>query len=278
MDFVVGGVGLGALAVLLGIVLRNGGAWWTRGRRSRGGREYAAALDAVCRASGRRLVLGGGLLVLLTVLALVAGASDGIGAAVVGVATAATAAGLAAWFAQARRHHLRPLAAWPAHPDADAALDLASAQTPDPDGPPRLADAIDRGLTEGGTVAVAVAAPPEPNGDAAPLPAEEGQDGAGGPRWMEAAATVGTAEGETPPLAPPSGPAAVAAALALDAPLPAPSDPDPVPAGHDEAPTPAGAALAAPDPAPAADPNGIDGDDAAASAVGDRFRQRVEMS
>jgi hypothetical protein len=100
VDFVVGGVGLGALAVLLGIVLRDGGAWWTRGRRSRGGREYAAALDAVCRAGGRRLVLGGGLLVLLTVLALVAGASDGIGAAVVGVATAATAAGLAAWFAR----------------------------------------------------------------------------------------------------------------------------------------------------------------------------------
>jgi hypothetical protein len=73
--------------------LRDGGAWWTRVRPSPAiGDEYAAALDAVCRRFGRLVALGGGLLLLVTLLALLVGASDGTGAVVVTAAVAAIAA------------------------------------------------------------------------------------------------------------------------------------------------------------------------------------------
>ena len=149
MDFLVGGMWLGTLAVLVGLALRDGGARWTRVRRPSGSmsREYAAALDRVCRAGGRWLLLGGAALLLVTLLALLTGVDDAVGGAVVVLTAAFVAVGVAWWTLQAHRAHLRPLAAWPAAPRVAH------------DAPPSLAVAIDRGLAAAGA---ACATPSEP--------------------------------------------------------------------------------------------------------------------
>ena len=274
MDFVVGGVGLGALAVLLGLTLGDGGAWWTRVRRSRGhGREYAAALDAVCRAGGRLLALGGGLLVLVTVLALVAGASAGVGAAIVGVTVTTVTALLAAWLLHANRHRLRPLAAWPTHAES------APLPAPKVDDPPPLAVTIDDEVAASGVAAV----PPPPvpsrqDGDDDPLPAAPDEGEAGGPPAIEAPASDHDAGAEVDPTAggePPDPAADEWLAAAADDPLPALPDPHAV-HRHPSAPA-QEAALVASNPGSAVE--NLAGNDAPASATGaPRQRQRVKPS
>jgi len=217
VDFVVGGIWLGALAVLLGLALRDGGARWTRLRRSPrpASREYAVALDAVCRAGGRLLLVGGEVLLLVTVLALVAGVGDALGAVVVAAAAAVVAAGIVAWTLRSHRAHLRPLAAWPAHPGAALGED----------GPPPLAVAIDRGLAATGSVPNAGPNPVEAEDDADL--AEDGDDPGLGPR--EVVPIPAEAEpGETgpEPAIPEATPDGDDDRVAASRPVEAPSSPD----------------------------------------------------
>ena len=249
MDFVVGGVGLGALAVLLGLALRDGGAWWTRLRRSSAaGREYAAALDAVCRTAGRLLALGGGLLLLVTLLALLGGASDGVGAATVAVGTAAVAVALTAWLVRSTRHQIRPLAAWPTHPSP----------APESDDPPSLAVASARGPAEtGGTAETRPGVPSAAVGDDDPLQDEAVRSEADATAAIEAPNAVAEPGPEPSP---------GAAAIPVDADHGTVAEP----AAAGESPRPAAGEIDVDDVAPRSDPADLD------AARGDRCDPEVE--
>lgn len=81
MDFVVLGFGTGALAVLVGLLLAGDSPRWL----ARPGRDRVAleALAPIRRTAGWRVGVGGGLVLLATLLALLLGAGDGTGALVV---------------------------------------------------------------------------------------------------------------------------------------------------------------------------------------------------
>ncbi len=110
MDFVVVGFGLGALAVLLGLGLRDLGPWT---RRVRQGRvltwpEIAqrVAWGRRCRAGGLVVALAGGAIWLATLVALAAGAGDRTGLAMVLATVSLAAGGVFAWaIAYARANH-----------------------------------------------------------------------------------------------------------------------------------------------------------------------------
>ena len=110
MDFVVVGFGLGALAVLLGLGVRDLGPWM---RRVRQGRvltwpEIAqrVAWGRRCRAGGLVVALAGGAIWLATLVALAAGAGDRTGLAMVLATVSLAAGGVFAWaIAYARANH-----------------------------------------------------------------------------------------------------------------------------------------------------------------------------
>jgi hypothetical protein len=114
VDFVVVGLGSGALGLLLGLVLHDGGSWWSR---VRGDRTLPPA-DVVrrltrgraCRAGGRVLAIAGAGACLATVLALLLRLSDRRGAEVVVAFLLAGIGGALAWgVAYAHRYHSRPV-------------------------------------------------------------------------------------------------------------------------------------------------------------------------
>jgi len=101
VDFVVVGFGLGALAVLLGLALRDRGPWFWRVSPWR---ELASPLlvqrvawGRGCRAGGLVLALAGGAVLLVTVVALLAGADDRPGLLLVAGTITLAAAGVLAW-------------------------------------------------------------------------------------------------------------------------------------------------------------------------------------
>ncbi len=101
VDFVVLGLGIGALTVLLGLALRN---LAPKARRIRQGQlmlwtevRRRLAWGRACRAAGRVLALAGGFLCFATLAALFARASDNAGALVVLFASAAALLASAGW-------------------------------------------------------------------------------------------------------------------------------------------------------------------------------------
>jgi hypothetical protein len=113
VDFVVVGLGVGALAVLLGLIIRDsGGRWWSiRGDRALPPAEAdrRLAIGRACRAGGLVLGVAGGVILAVTATALVLGFSDRVGAILVMAAVAATVLGGVAWaLLYTHRHHPRP--------------------------------------------------------------------------------------------------------------------------------------------------------------------------
>lgn len=113
VDFVVVGFGLGALGILLGIALRDGGSWWWRPRpdRSVPGGEVTRRVGwgRACRAGGRLLALGGGAICAATLLALALGLADRTGAALVLAVVLVAFGAVLAWSAlYTQRFHPRP--------------------------------------------------------------------------------------------------------------------------------------------------------------------------
>jgi hypothetical protein len=100
VDFAVAGFGLGSLALLAGLLLRDCGAFW---RRSRPRRPVDIVADARTRAGGRTLAVVGGFVLVATALALFFAPGDTAGAIVTGVAVAVAAAGMTAWTWQTAR-------------------------------------------------------------------------------------------------------------------------------------------------------------------------------
>ncbi|MCC6315827.1 MAG: hypothetical protein IT337_17655, partial [Thermomicrobiales bacterium] len=111
MDFVVVGVGIGALAILLGLIVRDAGSWWVRRAASRAPTDprRTRTLHGVCRAAGRALALDGLVLLAVTAVALFAGWSDRAGATAVMLALAIVLLGSIGWaFRYTQRHYSRP--------------------------------------------------------------------------------------------------------------------------------------------------------------------------
>lgn len=134
MDFVVVGLGLGALGVLVGLALRDLAPrpWRVRAATHRPPAEVArrVAQARALRVGGRVLALAGGALWLATLAALAAGLDDRAGALVVLIVATLLLVAISAWVAAyAHRYHPRP-ARRPARTTTPAA------------GPPPLAAAI----------------------------------------------------------------------------------------------------------------------------------------
>jgi hypothetical protein len=213
VDFVVVGFGLGALAVLLGLLLRDIGP---RRLRVRPGLVLAAsevvrrvAWGRGCRAAGRTLALAGAALWLVPVVALVAGLSDRIGAILVLAVLVLATGGVGAWaVAYAHRYHPRPVRRRPAgratpprgtvapsaFDSSDAgtgaffAVGLAPAELP-----PMRADG-----DEGGSVDPAE--PTGPGDEAAPIAAESDPPDADSTTAEDAADAAQATPNETSPL------------------------------------------------------------------------------
>ncbi|MBA3643594.1 MAG: hypothetical protein H0W59_05955 [Chloroflexia bacterium] len=177
------GFGLGALGVLLGLLLREAGAWWWRVRTHlwRPAAEVAerVAYARACRAGGRILAMGGAVACGLTLIALLAGLSDRAGASVVVGSLTAIGFAIGAWaFTYAHRYHPRPararprrgyalVATTPDDLDADALAALPDDATAAPTAPPP--DSIPTDDRAPGDRAPEVA--PRPDAPANPAPA-----------------------------------------------------------------------------------------------------------
>ena len=108
MDFVVVGLGLGALAVLVGLALRDFGPRFKRFLLhpgvSRSQVRAAISWGRACRAGGLVIVLAGGGLCLLTIVALFGRASDRSGGLIVACSGVVALCGIVAWAYVFRRH------------------------------------------------------------------------------------------------------------------------------------------------------------------------------
>jgi hypothetical protein len=139
VDFVVVGLGVGALAILLGLTIRELGArWWSLQPDvplSSPEQARRLAIGRVSRAGGSVLSLAGGLILLATVAAIALGLPDRTGAIVVMAVVAVAVLGSVVWGAvYARRYHPR---------SARRARLPRPAAEPLPDQPPSLAGTID---------------------------------------------------------------------------------------------------------------------------------------
>ncbi len=138
MDFVVVGFGLGALGLLLGLLLREAGAWWWRVRTNleRPAAEVVQriAYSRACRAGGRMLTIGGAAACGMTLLALLAGLSDRAGASVVVGSLTVIGFAIGAWaIAYAHRYHPRPARPRPRRAQPIAHSESATFATNDAD-------------------------------------------------------------------------------------------------------------------------------------------------
>lgn len=138
MDFVVVGLGVGALALLLGLTIRElGSRWWSiRPDEPLSAPDQARrlAIGRVSRAGGVVLGLAGGLILIATVAAIALGLPDRTGAIVVMAVVTVAVLGTVAWGAvYAHRYH--PRGSRPRRPQAG--------REPLPDQRPSLAGTID---------------------------------------------------------------------------------------------------------------------------------------
>ncbi len=134
MDFVVVGLGLGAIGILLGLLLRDAPSWRAA---LAPGRDLAVddpppVADTFARGLGTFLLVGGAALTVLTFLGLGTGLSDERGTLLVAGTVTIALIGLVAWLVQQLRHRPRPRPAAPAAvrapeaPPADAAPGTAA--------------------------------------------------------------------------------------------------------------------------------------------------------
>lgn len=166
MDFVVVGLGVGALAVLLGLTIRElGSRWWSLAPGvplSSPDQVRRLAIGRVSRAGGSVLSLAGVLILIATIVAIGLGLPDRTGAIVVMAVVTVAVLGTVAWGAiYAFRHH--PPAARPARrprPPAEAI----------PDQPPSLAGTIDATFANDDRLPAADHDPGDHVDDAAPGP------------------------------------------------------------------------------------------------------------
>ncbi len=149
VDFVVLGFGIGALAVLLGLALRNLGPWPRRIRQGQVLRwsevTRRLAWGRACRAAGLVLAIAGGFLCFATLAALIARANDRTGALIVLFASALALLASVGWaLVYARRQpRLVPVfTASPARPQTKPTVDLLTSSPPGR-GRPKRGSAID---------------------------------------------------------------------------------------------------------------------------------------
>ena len=114
MDFVVVGLGVGALAILLGLTSREAGPrWWPLGRDQPlvpAEQARRLAIGRAGRAGGLVLCLAGGAIVVVTIIALGLSLSDQAGAILVMATISVTVLAGVAWAAlYVARYHPRPL-------------------------------------------------------------------------------------------------------------------------------------------------------------------------
>lgn len=143
MDFVVVGLGVGALALLLGLSIRElGSRWWSirpDEPLSTPDQARRLAIGRVSRAGGGVLSLAGGLILIATVAAIALGLPDRTGAIVVMAVVTIAVLGTVAWGAvYARRYH----------PRGSRPRRSLAAREPLPDQRPSLAGTIDAAFGE----------------------------------------------------------------------------------------------------------------------------------
>lgn len=147
MDFVVVGLGVGALAILLGLTSREAGPrWWPLCRDqplSPSERARRLAIGRAGRAGGLVLCLAGSAIVVVTIIGLGLSLSDQAGAILVMATISATVLGGVAWATlYVARYHPRPLPRAPGR---------RPARESEPDeAPPTLAGPIDASLSRPG--------------------------------------------------------------------------------------------------------------------------------
>jgi len=209
VDFVVVGFGLGALGVLLGLLLREAGAWWWRVQthvwRPAADVAERVAYARACRAGGRILAMGGAVACGLTLIALLAGLSDRAGASVVVGSLTAIGFAIGAWaFTYAHRYHPRPararprrgyalIATTPDDLDADALAALPDDATAEPTTP-----LSDPATTDDRAAEVA----PHPDATADPAPAAPPSETATSATAPPLPATTTPRDSASPALAP----------------------------------------------------------------------------
>lgn len=114
MDFVVVGLGVGALAILLGLMSREAGSRWWPLRRDQplapAEQARRLAIGRAGRAGGLVLCLAGGAIIIATLIALGLNLSDQAGAILVMATISVTVFAGVAWAAlYVARYHPRPL-------------------------------------------------------------------------------------------------------------------------------------------------------------------------
>lgn len=206
MDFVVVGLGVGALAILLGLTSREAGSRWWPLRRdqpvSATERARRLAIGRAGRAGGLVLCLAGGAIVVATIIALGLSLSDQAGAILVMATISAAVLGGVAWASlYVARYHPRPLPRAPSRRPAPESW-------PD-DASPALAGTMEAGpAREGGGLAPVgelSAADGEPDEPAASASlgiepaAEPLADDAGRPPGAAISASADAADGATEP-------------------------------------------------------------------------------
>ncbi|MCA9877326.1 MAG: hypothetical protein KC442_06080 [Thermomicrobiales bacterium] len=235
MDFVVIGLGLGALALLAGLALLclTAPRWARRAAAATHPADatYARAVGAERQATGQSLLAVGGVLLLTTVGGVSAGVDDKAGAFLLSSVATVAALGLIGWDALYRRQHPRPPQRRPAPPPASRE---AAAPLPLP------AQHAAASTTTVTTVRRRVlparqrpgAAPPPVERPEAPAAADRSPDGTPAPATAPAGATAD--EAAPAEATGPKDAAEAAPELGDDAPHP----PDTEPAPPDDAPEP----------------------------------------
>lgn len=167
MDFVVVGLGVGALAILLGLTSREAGPrWWPLGRdQSHAPAERARrlAIGRAGRAGGLVLCLAGVAIVVATIIAIGLSLSDQAGAILVMATISLAVLGGVAWATlYVARYHPRPLPRTPGRRAAPAVWPG--------DAPPAVAGTTEAALS--GTVSGAWLDPSSAEGEAESEPGE----------------------------------------------------------------------------------------------------------
>ena len=147
MDFVVVGLGLGAIGILLGLLLRDAPGWRAALAPGPAADGAPPVADTFARGLGTFLLVCGAALTVLTFLGLGTGLSDDRGTLLVAGTVTIALLGLVAWLVQQLRH--RPSG----RPAAVADVAASDATAPPSDSPPLgsaavLGAALAAGATE----------------------------------------------------------------------------------------------------------------------------------
>ena len=145
MDFVVVGLGLGAIGILLGLLLRDAPGWRAALAPGPAADGAPPVADTFARGLGTFLLVCGAALTVLTFLGLGTGLSDERGTLLVAGTVTIALLGLVAWLVQHLRH--RPSA----RPAAAAASDAVATAAPAGSPPLGTAAVLGAALAAGAT-------------------------------------------------------------------------------------------------------------------------------